>query len=263
MSVPAPTVQRALPFAQGETGPASVPVLVPLPLDAPFDYLLPGALPTLRLAPGDLVEVPFGPRQVVGVVWDARAAEAPPPAKLKPVGRRLPAPPLPAPLRRLIDHVAATTLAPLGNVLKLVLSVPAALEPPAPKLGLLAAPGAGDTPGLTAARRKVLAALADGLPHGAAALARAAGVGAGVVQAMAKAGLLTPRRRPSPTGPPSFRVGHPVPLSPAQAEAARALCADLGRGHSVTLLEGLPGAGKTEVYLEAVAAVLAAAAARR
>ena len=146
--------------------------------------------------------MPFGPRQVIGVVWDARAAAAPPAGEAQAGGRRLAAPPLPAALRRLVDHVAATTLAPLGNVLKLVLSVPAALEPPAPRLGLIAARGAGETPGLTAARRRVLAALADGLPRSAAALARAAGVGAGVVQAMAKAGLLTPAPLPEPAEPP-------------------------------------------------------------
>ena len=98
----------------------SVPVVVPLPLDGPFDYALP---PDLRVAPGDLVEVPFGPRgQVIGAVWDARAAEvagAPvPPARLKPIQRRLDAPPLGPPLRRLIEHVAAVTLAPLGSRLE-------------------------------------------------------------------------------------------------------------------------------------------------
>ena len=58
MRVPDPTVQPTLPLAQGETGAAdarvgaaTVPVLVPLPLDEPFDYAVPEAL---SLAPGDL-----------------------------------------------------------------------------------------------------------------------------------------------------------------------------------------------------------------
>jgi primosomal protein N' (replication factor Y) (superfamily II helicase) len=233
----------------------TVPVLVPLPLDAPFDYALPAAL---ELAPGDLVEVPFGPRQVVGVVWDAHPSDAPPPTRLKPVTRRLPAPPLPAALRRLIDHVAATTLAPLGSALKLALSVPAALEPPAPKLGLTATADALSAPRLTAARRRVLTAVADGAPRSAAEIARAVGVGTGVIQAMARAGLLVQAALPEPKEPAPLADREAVALSPAQAAAGALLRAGLAAGHSITLLEGVPGAGKTEVYLEAVAAALAA-----
>jgi primosomal protein N' (replication factor Y) len=244
-------------------GAATVRVLVPLPLDEPFDYEVPAAWP---LAPGDLVEVPFGPRQLIGVVWDAgpapevRPARRPVtrPANLKAVTRRLAAPPLPAALRRLVDHVAATTLAPRGSALKLVLSVPAALEPPAPKLGLTGAADAAARPGLSAARRRVLAALDDGLARSAGEIARRAGVGAGVVQAMARAGLLIGAPLPEPAELPPVADRAPAALSPAQAEAAQALCAGIARGHGVTLLEGVPGAGKTAVYLEAVAAVLAA-----
>jgi len=200
------------------TGP--VPVLIPLPLDGPFDYALPD---DLVVAPGDLVEVPFGPRQVIGAVWDRRPAQAAPPARLKPVTRRLAAPPLPAALRRLVDHIAATTLAPLGSALKLVLSVPAALEPPAPKLGLVGAAGAGDATGLSAARRRVLAAVEDGVARSAAEIARRAGTGTGVVQAMARAGLLMAAPLPEPAEAALVTDSVAVTLSPAQAEAARAL----------------------------------------
>ena len=107
---------------------SSVPVLIPLPLDEPFDYAVPDEM---DLAPGDLVEVPFGPRQVVGAVWDRRPDQLPdrPNAavRLKPIRRRLDAAPLRPPLRGLIEHLAEVTLAPLGAALKLVLSVPTAL----------------------------------------------------------------------------------------------------------------------------------------
>ncbi len=231
-----------------------VPVLVPLPLETPFDYALPE---DLRAAPGDLVEVPFGPREVIGVVWDAGPDKPVPAARLKPVRRRLDAPPLRPPLRRLIEHLAATTLAPLGAALKLVLSVPAALEPPMPKLGLVPAAAAAAATALSAPRRRVLAALDDRRPRPAAEIARLAGVGAGVVQGMARAGLLTPAPLPEPAPAPLASGPSPVALSPAQATAAQALAETLSAGHSVTLLEGVPGAGKTEVYLEAVAATLA------
>lgn len=231
----------------------TAPVLVPLPLDQPFDYAIPD---DLELAPGDLVEVPFGPRQVIGAVWDARVGPEVPAKRLKAIRRRLEAPPLRPPLRRLIRHVARTTLAPLGNALKLALSVPAALEPPAPKLGLTVVAGAADTAGLTAARRRVLEALGDGRPRSPAEIARLAGVGAGVVQAMVRTGLLAPVPLPEPAEPDPGGSLRPLALSPAQAAAADALRAAVG-SHGVWLLEGVPGAGKTEVYLEAAAATLA------
>ena len=175
--------------------------------------------------------------------------------RLKPIRRRLDAPPMPRPLRQLIDHLARVTLHPLGSALKLALSVPAALEPPAPKLGLVAAAdGAGVR--LSTARRKVLDALAAQSPQTAAQLVRAAGVSAGVVQGMVKAGLLASAPLPEPDEPPASLDRTASQLSPDQAAVATHLCGGLGRGHRVTLLEGLPGAGKTEVYLEAVAAAL-------
>ena len=106
-----------------ETTVATVPVLLPLPLDEPFDYALPAGP---SLPPGTFVEVPFGPRHVVGVVWDEAASERAPNLRLKAVRRRVDAPPMPQALRHLVRHIAATTLHPLGSALRLALSVPAA-----------------------------------------------------------------------------------------------------------------------------------------
>jgi primosomal protein N' (replication factor Y) (superfamily II helicase) len=230
----------------------TVPVLVPLPLDTPFDYAVDDGR---ALQPGDYVEVPFGRRQVIGVVWEGVADRRVAAARLKSIGRRLEAPPMPRPLRALVDHVAAVTLHPLGSALKLALGVPAALDPPAPKLGLIPeAVAAGAR--LTVARQKVLDALAESAPQSSAQLVRATGVGAGVVHGMVKAGLLrtVPLPEPCEASLQLDRAG--ATLSEQQAAVAARLGAAVGHGHRISLLEGLPGAGKTEVYLEAVAAAL-------
>jgi primosomal protein N' (replication factor Y) len=189
------------------------------------------------------------------VVWEGAPDRRVAGERLKPVRRKLHAPPMPRPLRQLIDHLARVTLHPLGSALKLALSVPAALEPPAPKLGLMPAPDASEA-GLSGPRQRVLEALAGTAPQTSAQLARAAGVSAGVVQAMVKAGLLTPAMMADADEPSAHRSRSVDPLSPDQAAAAARLRAAIGRGHAVSLLEGLPGAGKTEVYLEAVAGAL-------
>src|SRR3546814_5284293 len=83
-------------------------VLLPYPLAGAYDYRVPCGV---DLAPGDFVEVPLGPRRVIGVVWDD--AERPPadePAvatdKLKSVLRRLDA----SAMRRSEEHTSALQL---------------------------------------------------------------------------------------------------------------------------------------------------------
>ena len=166
-----------------------------------------------------------------------------------------------ASLRRFVDWVAAYTLSPPGAVLRMAMSVPAALEPPAPQAGwTLAGPGSNrPRPArLTPERQRVLAAMAEGAVYAGTALAEAAGVSLGVLRGMADAGLIRPAllpHRPRFTRPDP---DHPGPaLAGAQAEAAAALRARVAaREFGVTLLTGVTGSGKTEVYLDAVAETL-------
>ena len=163
----------------------AISVMVPVAVAAPYTYRAPAAL---DLAPGDIVEVPLGTRDVIGIVWD----DPPDPEighnRLRNVAAKFDAPPIPEAVRRFVDWVANYTLAQRGMVARMVLRAPGALAPEAPIVGVRRA---GPEPErMTAARHRVLDQLAGGLAWSKSGLAAVAGVSPGVVQGLVDAGTL-------------------------------------------------------------------------
>ncbi|MDK3073238.1 primosomal protein N' [Sedimentitalea sp. JM2-8] len=232
---------------------ALVAVLTTQPLDRLLDYKAPeGGCMT-----GAFVEVPLGPRKVLGVVWGPGQGDFDP-ARVRSVIRVLDVAPMRDEMKTFLTRAADYTLTPMPAMLRLATRAPGLSDPPS--MRKVYRRGAGDPDRMTDARRRVIAALDDfgSLSFTLKELADMAGVTTSVVKGLVKQGVV--REEDSPRDLPLPRLDPARPgkeLTADQAAAARILCESIrGESYGTTLLKGVTGSGKTEVYLEAVAECL-------
>lgn len=243
-----------------------VPVLLPLPVFSLYDYRLPTEF---KVSVGCYVEVPVRSRRMWGVVWGE--------PKVIPAGREdlrdllhaSPLPPMSEATRRFISWTANYTMSTQGQVLQMALHRPA-LSPHTDQVQHYQL--APDAPAvrLSAAQLRVLEQITAGqITAGriyapaelAAELLEQTGCNRRTLNSLLKLGVLVPAGAPVAEPAAESRLGQASRfiLSADQDRAADLLRADAETGKfSSTLLDGVPGSGKTEVYFESIAHSLAA-----
>lgn len=230
-----------------------VGVLPALPFDKPFDYKV-----NREVEIGQIVEVPFGKIRQIGIIYSLQSSSEIETDKIKSVDKYFDFPPLKSELLRFIEWVAKYNMAPLGMVLKMVLSVRSVFEPsPMTVLYALSGKTLAEAKLKNSDARWQVMELLKHAPYTRQEIAAGAGVSQSVIKTLIDAEVLKPvyvENKAEFLEPVGDYVK--VDLTSEQKNAAELLCRKVESGFSVTLLDGVTGSGKTEVYFEAVAKAL-------
>jgi len=232
------------------------------PLRRLFDYLPPAACEPGELKPGVRVRAPFGRGTVIGLLHSVVHETEVPQDKLRPALEILdPQPILPASLMKLLSWSADYYHHPMGEVLQNALPAWLREGRPAQVRGIeswsLTPQGqlVEDSALRRAPKQRALLAMLAVGPHTVAQLNEHQDNWRDAMQRLVEKGWVRQEQRPCLAPAPAEPQPAP-PLNPDQAVAVETLKAQLG-GFQASLLEGVTGSGKTEVYLQLIDQVLA------
>lgn len=230
-------------------------VLLPIPVSQYYEYLN----EDLSLRIGDLVEVPFGKRYLPAVVIGSVEGQVEV-SKLKRVLSKYDLPRIPEEMMNFVVWVSAYNMVSAGSVLKMVLSAPQALLPPRRIRAFVNAfdmqkQGVKLTPG----RKRVLDYLADNKTRTVQEIIEFARVTPAIIRGLQRSGLIDSvaiTEKNLIETHTTKKVVTPV-FNLEQGKAVSKLLNSLReQTFNVSLIDGVTGAGKTEVYFEAISEVL-------
>lgn len=233
---------------------------LPSPLRRLFDYLAPPGVPRTALQPGVRLRVPFGRREVIGILVDTSASSEVPPDKLRAALAILDAEPVLTPaLFQLCRWTAQYYQHSLGDTLSWAL--PGLLrqgEPAAPRqqrFWCLADGASADDPRVERAprQREALKAIAQH-PHGVSQeLLAKLQLNRASLDSLSAKGLIRSelRHHTPPRHSGAWLLAPELPLNEPQRAAFEAVRQGFGEFRTF-LLAGITGSGKTEVYLQLI-----------
>ena len=236
-------------FTDGEL----VSVLTTQPIDRLLDYKAPKEGVKL----GSFVEVPLGPRKVIGVVWCEGKGDFDK-NKIRTISNRLDVPEMQPKMMEFLSRAGQYTLTPMNGMLKLATRAPGLANPPSMKTVYIK--GDAEVDRMTPARERVLNTLRDttDMQFTAKELTESAKVSISVIKGLVLQGAVLELE--SPRDLPYAQLD---PFSPSQKltfdqkAAGEILRKNIRLNeYNTTLLRGVTGSGKTEVYLEAVSECL-------
>lgn len=229
---------------------ALVGVLTTQPLDRILDYKAPAGGCWL----GAFVEVPLGPRKVLGVVWGKGRGDWDI-SKVRSVIRALDVAPMRGEMRSFVEKSAQYTLTSLPSMLRLATRAPGLSDPPS--MRKVYRLGDKEPDRQTDARKRVIETLKEygGLAFTLKELSEMAGVTSSVVKGLVKQDVVLEENSPRDLPFQRMEPDHGArELTPEQEAAALRLREGIeSQTYGTTLLRGVTGSGKTEVYLEAIA----------